>query len=451
MALGDRKACSPSPWQMLRALRWIPCSQALAQLAALFSGHLCSPHLTGLESVLDLFFVIYSPETHDAVSSVSLLLDSHHSSRIKLKAYSSNTQQTSESGGPEVKWPVTWSVYEDMSTSVQDTPGKPPGCGEEVRGVQDRQAQRSLLRRERDCARRFERQVARGRPGRAWRQCEDVSCTSPHCRYDDPSSALRDRSKNRDGVPVSDIWASFAREICRYIFPEECPSSIPGPKHTTVRSFSTSPQVRFAFLQFRESCVARQLEPSDKTMREELGSLLPKLRRHLSAVGDADRRPPIHLYLGSEPGGEDKARSLRDICMQFLLRIEMWRHSQHGRFRDWSFGRWGELAEVLATLLLQLWVMDREGCFDTEEGINGQRWDELWDEWLDENPWMLETAKKQQRQPASEPRRGGISTRKDRANEGGHITGLGRLEPPWWPPRERPGDMVRRDPGLPEH
>lgn len=249
---------------------------------------------------------------------------------------------------------------------------------------------------------------------------------------------------------MSDIWASFAREICNCIFPEERPSNIQGPKHMRVRSFATSPQVMLAFLQFRESCAARQLQPSDEKMREELGSLLPKLRRHLSAIGDTDRRPPIHQYLGFVPGGVDKTRSLRDISMQFLLRAEMWRRSQHGRFRHWTFGAGGESAEFLATLLLQLWVMDGEECFDTEEGINGQRWDELWDEWLCEYPWKAETAKRR-RQPASEPRRGGISTKKDRADEGDHITGLGRLEPPWWPPRKRPGNGDRRELGHPGH
>ena len=201
-----------------------------------------------------------------------------------------------------------------------------------------------------------------------WRQCGDAFCILPRCRYEEPSSTLRDRSENRDGSRVSAIWASFCREVCNCIFPEEEPGTVPGPKHLRVRSFATSPQVRVAFLQLRDSCVAHKLEPSDETMREALASLLPELQRHSVAVRDAKHGPPIHRYLGSNAGGEDEARSLRDICMLFLLRVAMWRRSQHGQFRDWTFGEGGEPAEFLATLLLQLWGDERRGMLRNGAG-----------------------------------------------------------------------------------
>ncbi|KAM4066993.1 hypothetical protein HRG_001003 [Hirsutella rhossiliensis] len=243
---------------------------------------------------------------------------------------------------------------------------------------------RLLLRRERERKKRFEHQVARGRPDTGWRKCGDGTCSRPSCRYEDMSGTVRDKESNRNGIPTKDMFQRFADEMVGCMWPDECLGGSRGSKHRAVESLATSPPTRFAFWQFRETCRKQQLQPSEKGMKKMLMSLLPGLRRHMPEVESL-----VHQEADADCREASRERRLHDAAMEFVVDVEVWRRSQDGRFRAWTFGQGGEAAEFLAALLLHLWLMDREDCFEAERGMDGRRCDELWQEWLDERPAVV--------------------------------------------------------------
>ncbi|KAF4506267.1 hypothetical protein G6O67_006368 [Ophiocordyceps sinensis] len=240
---------------------------------------------------------------------------------------------------------------------------------------------RFLLRRERDRRQRLENQVARGRPDAAWRRCGVETCTWPGCRYEELAGTVRDKGSNHNGVPVKEIFQRFADEMVGCIWPEECLSGKRSSKHRTVESFATSPPTRLAFWRFQESCREQQLKPSENAMQKMVVSLLPELQQQMPVAESL-------VHQEAEPDCS-KQRRLQDSAMGFVVDVEVWRRSQDGRFRDWTFGQRAERGEFLAALLLNLWLMDREDCFEAQRGIDRRRCDELWQEWLDEYPGGL--------------------------------------------------------------
>lgn len=125
------------------------------------------------------------------------------------------------------------------------------------------------------------------------------------------------------------------------------------------------------------------MTPSEKGMKKMLGSLLPGLRRQMAGAGPVTHRE-AEDECGEASGWEQK---LGEAAARFAVEAEAWWRSQDGRFRHgWTFGVGGEAAEFLAALLLHLWLMDGEGCFEAEEGVDGRRHGELWQAWLDEYP-----------------------------------------------------------------
>lgn len=254
----------------------------------------------------------------------------------------------------------------------------------------------TMLRRQREYDNAVRQQRARGRPDKSWRRCRDSSCTLAVCQFADPPPAvLRDRETNVDGIHVDGIWESYAREAATILWPREIffghrdYHGYVGPRQRALESLIKSPEVRLAFLGFRELCAAARFRPSRGQMSSQLVSILPRLRRCLRALENANAPPPVHRHTGA-PDWKGEWWPC-EIMMSFLLRVEVWRRSQHGRFRDWAFGRnEHETAEFLVAMLLQLWFMDCERCFDVETNVDERRWTELWGAWLQDYPPLPE-------------------------------------------------------------
>ncbi|PWI69300.1 hypothetical protein PCL_00947 [Purpureocillium lilacinum] len=233
----------------------------------------------------------------------------------------------------------------------------------------------TMMRRQRDYERCIAQQRARGRPLNGRWRCGDAWCMLPACRRDDaPTRAVRDRDRSRDGLWVDDLGASRQR---------------------AVEALAASPEVRLAFVRFKELCRPGRLEPSRGQLRELLASLLPRLHDEYKREGASSASSTVYengdwasdRHAGARGGDEDPG--LRGAAMHFLLQVEAWpRSQQQRRLRDWSFG--GRSAEGLAAVLLQLWALDDEACLETEEAVDEQRWTELWGEWLQQHPPLPE-------------------------------------------------------------
>ena len=260
-----------------------------------------------------------------------------------------------------------------------------------------------LLRRQRHHRAAVRQQQASGRPHESSRRCRDASCARPACLFEDPPPAmLLDRETNKDGLPVDDIWASYAhetavhlslyrhREVVEALFSTDKAFQHASMRPQEVEALITSPEVRLAFLRFRQQCAAARLEPSRRDLNGLLISVMPQLQQALLALEDPGAPPPFHEHDGT-PDWRGKL-SLGHMAMHFLLRVEMWRRSQHGRFRDWDFGRReDEAASFLASVLLHMRLMDDEECFRVEEDMDALRWTELWRGWMREYPPLPES------------------------------------------------------------
>lgn len=222
----------------------------------------------------------------------------------------------------------------------------------------------------------------------------------PACRRDDaPTRAVRDRDRSRDGLWVDDVWRNFARDVAESIWPGEdlrtLGSQLGASRQRAVEALAASPEVRLAFVRFKELCRPGRLEPSRGQLRELLASLLPRLHDEYKREGASSASSTVYengdwasdRHAGARGGDEDPG--LRGAAMHFLLQVEAWpRSQQQRRLRDWSFG--GRSAEGLAAVLLQLWALDDEACLETEEAVDEQRWTELWGEWLQQHPPLPE-------------------------------------------------------------
>lgn len=209
----------------------------------------------------------------------------------------------------------------------------------------------------------------------------------PACRRDDaPTRAVRDRDRSRDGLWVDDVWRNFARDVAESIWPGEdlrtLGSQLGASRQRAVEALAASPEVRLAFVRFKELCRPGRLEPSRGQLRELLASLLPRLHDEYKREGASSASSTVYengdwasdRHAGARGGDEDPG--LRGAAMHFLLQVEAWpRSQQQRRLRDWSFG--GRSAEGLAAVLLQLWALDDEACLETEEAVDEQRWTEL--------------------------------------------------------------------------
>ncbi|GJN72804.1 hypothetical protein PLIIFM63780_006869 [Purpureocillium lilacinum] len=258
----------------------------------------------------------------------------------------------------------------------------------------------TMMRRQRDYERCIAQQRARGRPLNGRWRCGDAWCMLPACRRDDaPTRAVRDRDRSRDGLWVDDVWRNFARDVAESIWPGEdlrtLGSQLGASRQRAVEALAASPEVRLAFVRFKELCRPGRLEPSRGQLRELLASLLPRLHDEYKREGASSASSTVYengdwasdRHAGARGGDEDPG--LRGAAMHFLLQVEAWpRSQQQRRLRDWSFG--GRSAEGLAAVLLQLWALDDEACLETEEAVDEQRWTELWGEWLQQHPPLPE-------------------------------------------------------------
>lgn len=321
----------------------------------------------------------------------------------------------------------------------------------------------TLRRRERDERRRQQAQYALGRPRPSHRLCGNDECVLRCCSVYETSLAhlpvylLGDNDRSRDGIPVQDIWTDFAYLATTRTWPSiDKQQSDALLRAQSVEAFAASPPVRAAYLGFRSLCdkhdlgfaIESRLRDALSTAASEFGGLLTTLDSDgIDSDSDHAERT-IHRFLQARRPDQTHLPLTQQACIvRFLLTTELWRRhdERHMRRRGWAWGdeSWIVVAELLCAVLLQYWLMDREGCFERVPCRGGEQCDEAWQQWLDKYPLLDEDTGTQ-----LVPKPMGLIKGLDPATELGYVGGVGTAArgPLWTDRRHGEGDDI-----LPKH
>ncbi|KAJ3495783.1 hypothetical protein NLG97_g3144 [Lecanicillium saksenae] len=150
-----------------------------------------------------------------------------------------------------------------------------------------------------------------------------------------------------------------------------------GEMRRSVSTFFNSPVVRAAFGDFITQCAS----PGFKDFLES------KLIHVLESLADSfnnmrldttSRRVP---WQAAKRTRDDK---LKQLALEYLVRIETWRLEGLANGKPWTFGTRSSRYQFLASTLVQLWYMEKEGCFCAREIRTSSRdWNILWDNWAE--------------------------------------------------------------------
>lgn len=150
---------------------------------------------------------------------------------------------------------------------------------------------------------------------------------------------------------------------------------------SAVQLFFESPVVRAAYGVFKTRC---QSPGYTDFLESELIHALASLADsfHQLHLETPTPRVPWQAANAAIPG-DDK---IRQMAMEYLVSIEIWRRQGLSNGRMWVFGPDRCRYQFLASTLVQLWYMDREGCFDFRKTQTDSRdWNILWDSWTDKS------------------------------------------------------------------
>lgn len=199
---------------------------------------------------------------------------------------------------------------------------------------------------------------------------------------------MRARETNEYGVSIERIYTQFLSTATRLMWPTQQHRGLLFTKYHHAESFITSPPVHAAYWTFinltREAGIAID---SEGELRGRILSTLPAFQK---AMFDRHRICDVHRYLDTATGNTVRARlDLGDFVLKYLVSVELWRRREVVQGRDWGFQDDESACAFVASTLLQLWVMDKEGCFEThEEDATGTGWYVVWENWLDRYPRM---------------------------------------------------------------
>ena len=194
------------------------------------------------------------------------------------------------------------------------------------------------------------------------------------------------RETSDNGMSVEGIYAQFLSSATPLVWPRRNRIYKLITKYHLAESFITSPPVHaeyWTFVNLTENA-GMNIE-SEGQLR---GCILSVLRRFQEVMFNKHRVFDIHRYLETSAGVSIRASlDLSDFVLKYLVSIELWRRREIWLGRDWAFEDDECTCSFLASTLLQLWNMDKEGCFEMQDKTASKSaWDILWEQWLDHYP-----------------------------------------------------------------
>lgn len=233
-------------------------------------------------------------------------------------------------------------------------------------------------------------QIQRGRPCETWRMCGNATCTNESCIFWDLHVTLLDNEKNEYGIQTSATYDAYITAATRKFSNREDPVSHRLAKYREIESFLHFPPVRGAYCTFKMDCVevGITLQPNHAaTLRDTIRGAVSRFDRIIKSELHKTSSPTIHRYLGMADYDPRLGNwNLEDIVLRYLITLELWRHSEVGQTRRWNFGAKNAVHELLSSSLLQFWQMDMDGFFVHDDELNAQRWNAIWEEWLETFP-----------------------------------------------------------------
>ncbi|OAA53047.1 histone-lysine N-methyltransferase [Cordyceps fumosorosea ARSEF 2679] len=148
-----------------------------------------------------------------------------------------------------------------------------------------------------------------------------------------------------------------------------------------VDSFFESPVVKAAYRDFKVQCDSMECSGFG-FLESELINVLASLAENFHQPHLGTTNPPVPWRVAKMAIPNDG--KLKQLTMEYLVRIEIWRREGLARGRPWQFGTHHSRYQFLASTLVQLWYMDNEGCFSFREVQTSSRdWNLCWDSWFE--------------------------------------------------------------------
>ena len=239
----------------------------------------------------------------------------------------------------------------------------------------------TLIRREQDYYRKYEEQVARGRPHNSWKQCSDPQCWRLRCLYVDLVHMPICKTTYGKRRPVARRTGMFHEAMVKHLF-GDLDAEAREQKGRLIESFVGSPPVRGALGLFDILCKHRRWDPT--SMR--LARVLTRIRHGVVYLVSTTRlEKPVadaHCFYGGEWATYPKGWTLRHLAMQFCVVAEAWRRYGLSWGAKWDFGSDEVVADFLCAILLNFHNMRRREAVLVRR-YNVLRLKESWENWLD--------------------------------------------------------------------
>ncbi|KAH7160083.1 hypothetical protein B0J13DRAFT_616866 [Dactylonectria estremocensis] len=283
------------------------------------------------------------------------------------------------------------------------------------------QAQRTLRRRGLAQRHLIRKQVSQGRPDPRKTWCGDPDCTTDISMFENPFKHLIDRERNAHGLLVSDYYRDFANAMVGQLFPETTTPLAKARKRYAVLSFVDSPPIKVALWKLMGCVKSRNLRACDEEIQAEL--VKAQLMFHDLMFGEKSVQTieTVHRYISPGQDELDRTWRLSDFALRFLIWAELWR-SWSCRSAEWYIGPGEVVAEFLTAVLLNYWLMYFDDCFIGEVLLRDQRWDRVWEAWLEKYPVV-------RRPGGGNEENGGVEKCSGTEQGGGNGQGSSRHEP----------------------
>jgi hypothetical protein len=194
------------------------------------------------------------------------------------------------------------------------------------------------------------------------------------------------RETSDNGMSAESIYAQFLSRATTLVWPRSTRIYDLITKYHLAESFITSPPVHAAYWAFINLTEKAGINvESEGQLR---GCTLSVLQRFQEVMFNKHKVFDVHRYLETAAGVSIRASlDLSDFVLKYLVSIELWRRREVALGRDWTLEDDECTCSFLASTLLQLWNMNKEGCFEVQvKDASKSGWDILWEQWLDYYP-----------------------------------------------------------------
>lgn len=189
------------------------------------------------------------------------------------------------------------------------------------------------------------------------------------------ATVLEDNEFTRNKILVSDVYREYMAAATASIM--TCDAAPAPEMDRAVQAFFESPVVRAAFGNFKAQCDSPE---STSVLESELIHVLASLAASFHRIPLETMNPVVSWQEAKRDIPDDR---LRQLVMEYLVRIEIWRLKGLSNGRPWTFGTRSSRYQFLASTLVQFWYMDKEACFRyRERKTSGRDWGIVWDSWL---------------------------------------------------------------------